>query len=777
MFLHLHERARRALALGARDGVRGGGQVAPRRLFRTTTAVPANPARLGAASPADTRTKDAPSAGWRSRRSGGRRRRAPSPRQARRRDAERRPPARGRKTSRPRGSPTTASSFTHAPSSSPPPTLWCRCDASFAYSSSSSSSATSSTVSSHSVARRAGLSRAAHRTGAPRPLRPAGRSGARFSSPTKSAPRSASRSSEATGGIALAGQKRPTSATVAGNATVAAHMGGGNNARAKGVTRTSARPRSRSSPPTTRRAHLRTRVPPRARRGDEPQHVRVRQVPGAVYLRALACGETNLARQVPLAVSAAPNLRRGAENKRVLFGFSVARRSVCPRCGSRIEKAAVRKGFRVGDAHREPFGVARPRQRRHLHARAASRQVKRAATQAVAFEKHNLRLRRRQKGGGVRGASFYAAPARRLVVSRVRGGGGVDVRVLARALGARATATSAPRGCHASGGACGMESGSASASPLFFFFRRLRRAENSRASPRADPPREGFSPAAETRPWRGTSRVLPLPDAQLRSRRRARRPATRGTARPRATRARDAVAAAAADGRLGEHAELLGHQDERSGPRGENRGNSPSGFQRMARRPCATRPTHSGVMSLVKTAPGAINASSSSSGSGATKSNSRWRRHARRPQFVHEREARRRRATGAAKPAGRRLGGVRRVVRDVISKGRRRRSHLRWWIWWIGRLGRLCGRLCLVENPRVSFRLVRLVFFRKLERHSRALRLRLPGVSNASVADGTDSEAHLEAQLGVVALARAVAHAVQVARASVTAYVTRDSAS
>ena len=139
----------------------------------------------------------------------------------------------------PAGLTTTASSFTHAPPSSPPPTPWCRCDASFAYSSSSSSSATSSTVSSHSVARRAEAIAS----------RPSDRS-AKTASPRGTKRRAVFVADEkraafgvsfvrSDGRIALAGQKQ-TSATVAGNATVAAHMGGGNNARAKGVTRTSA---------------------------------------------------------------------------------------------------------------------------------------------------------------------------------------------------------------------------------------------------------------------------------------------------------------------------------------------------------------------------------------------------------------------------------------------------------------------------------------------------------------------------------------------------------
>ena len=193
--------------------------------------------------------------------------------------------------------------------------------------------------------------------------------------------------------------------------------------------------------------------------------------------------------------------------------------------------------------------------------------MKRAATQAVAFEKHNLRLRRRQKGGGVRGASFYAAPARRLVVSRVRGGGGVDVRVLARALGGARDRHERTAGLPRERGRVRHGIGFSLSLAAFFFAISVER-EFARVSPARIPRADSRRPQ---RLARGVERqVLPLPDAQLRL------GAARGDQRreelpvPAPRERRDAVAAAAADGRLGEHAELLGHQDERSGPRGEN---------------------------------------------------------------------------------------------------------------------------------------------------------------------------------------------------------------
>ena len=122
----------------------------------------------------------------------------------------------------PTGRTTPASSRNETSASGP----WCKCDVSFPYSSSSSSSATASTVSSHSVARCADAIAS----------RPSERS-AKTASPRGTNRRSENASSDVR--TALAGQKQ-TSATVAGNATVAAHMGGGITARANGVTSTSA---------------------------------------------------------------------------------------------------------------------------------------------------------------------------------------------------------------------------------------------------------------------------------------------------------------------------------------------------------------------------------------------------------------------------------------------------------------------------------------------------------------------------------------------------------
>mmetsp|Transcript_12850 Transcript_12850/g.53867 ORF Transcript_12850/g.53867 Transcript_12850/m.53867 type:complete len:430 (-) Transcript_12850:143-1432(-) len=132
----------------------------------------------------------------------------------------------------PTGRTTPASSFNKTSASGP----WCKCDVSFPYSSSSSSSARSSTVSSHSVKRCADAIAS----------RPSERS-AKTASPRGTNVRFCPSESAASGAsivandvrTALAGQKQ-TSATVAGNATVAAHMGGGITARAIGVTSTSA---------------------------------------------------------------------------------------------------------------------------------------------------------------------------------------------------------------------------------------------------------------------------------------------------------------------------------------------------------------------------------------------------------------------------------------------------------------------------------------------------------------------------------------------------------
>ena len=197
----------------------------------------------------------------------------------------------------------------------------------------------------------------------------------------------------------------------------------------------------------------------------------------------------------------------------------------------------------------------------------------------------------------------------------------------------------------------------------------------------------------------------------------------------------------------------------------------------MARRPCATRPTHSGVMSLVKTAPGAINASSSSSGSGATKSNSPVAHATHTPRSSsHERDA----DDGRRAPQSRlvrRLGGVRRVVRDVISKWRRRRRHLRWWIWWIGRPDG-CADGCASSRTAASRSVWSVWFFSVSSSATRARSVcASPGVSNASVADGTDSTRHISRHSSASSPSRALSRTPYRLHASVTAYVTRDSAS
>ena len=177
--------------------------------------------------------------------------------------------------------------------------------------------------------------------------------------------------------------------------------------------------------------------------------------------------------------------------------------------------------------------------------------------------------------------------------------------------GAHATATSAPRGCHASGGAWGSVSFSVfpeelsnvspdgqfpRGSPALILAGRSDspvawnvRSSLSHTRSCGSPPRTATSDARNCPSPRHESDATPSPPP----------PPTGASAKTRNSLVmRMSVPAHVASTR-----------------------SSPSGFQRMARRPCATRPTHSGAMSFVKIAPGAI-PSSSSSGSGATKSNS-----------------------------------------------------------------------------------------------------------------------------------------------------------
>ena len=174
--------------------------------------------------------------------------------------------------------------------------------------------------------------------------------------------------------------------------------------------------------------------------------------------------------------------------------------------------------------------------------------------------------------------------------------------------GAHATATSAPRGCHASGGALGSEIFSGDeelstvspdvaprGSPALILAGRSDspvawnvRSSLSQTLSCGSPPRTATNDARNCPSPRHESDATPSPPP----------PPTGASAKTRNS--------------LVMRMSVPAHVASTS--------NSPSGFQRMARRPCATRPTHSGAMSFVKIAPGAI--PSSSSGSGATKSNS-----------------------------------------------------------------------------------------------------------------------------------------------------------
>ena len=206
--------------------------------------------------------------------------------------------------------------------------------------------------------------------------------------------------------------------------------------------------------------------------------------------------------------------------------------------------------------------------------------------------------------------------------------------------------------------------------------------------------------------------------------------------------------------------------------------NSPSGFQRMARRPCATRPTHSGVMSLVKTAPGAINASSSSSsGSGATKSNS---------PVAHATHTPRSSSTNATPTTGdgrRKAGWYDASVASAASSATSSRSGE-------GDEGTSdggsggsdgsdgCADGCASSRTAASRSVWSVWFFSVSSSATRARSVcASPGVSNASVADGTDSTRHISRHSSASSPSRALSRTPYRLHASVTAYVTRDSAS